>query len=119
MDYITAENKLREKGYKEYPPSAVCGPTVISCFQKRFDDDAGQKYFINVHKHDMSFIPSHLRPKGWQPYSFNYEMFSSVGEEERSINIEFGYDWPVEAVETFAEDLFKKMNLNYHEKFMY
>lgn len=47
---------LVERGYKEYPPGPIDSPSTILNFQKRFDDETGKKYFIDVHKHSNDFM---------------------------------------------------------------
>ena len=41
---------LLERGYKQYKPTQFDNESVVARFQKRFDDDFGKKYFIDVLK---------------------------------------------------------------------
>ena len=49
---------LEDRGYKRYSPSVIDGEGVTDCFQKRFDDEKGKKYFINVKRWDFSRFSS-------------------------------------------------------------
>jgi hypothetical protein len=106
---------LIDRGYKQYPPTAVDSHIVVACFQKRFDDKHGKKYFINVKKNDMSFIPEGHRCSYWEPFSYDYEVQVTFGEDERAVNLEMFCGWTIEQVEKFMEDFFAKMQPNYYE----
>ena len=102
-------------GYKQYPPSAVDSDIVVALFQKRFDDEHGKKYFINVKKNDMSFVPETHRGSYWKPFNYDYEVQVTFGEDERTVNMEMFSGWTIEQVEEFLEDFFDKMKPNYDE----
>ena len=44
------EQLILECGYQEYKPSPLEHEGITKCWQKRFDDDVGKKYFINIHR---------------------------------------------------------------------
>lgn len=108
---------LLERGYKEYPPNPVLdNDSIVKKFQKRFDDDFGKKYFIDVVKWSHDYVPVHRRDKWWTPFSYAYHLYVSMfGEKEKPIYLEFGTSWTLEEVENFAEDFFNKMEPNYYE----
>lgn len=108
---------LLERGYKEYPPSPVLdNESIVKKFQKRFDDDFGKKYFIDVAKWSHDYVPINRRDKWWTPFSYAYHLYVSMfEEEEKPIYLEFGTSWTLEEVEKFAEDFFNKMEPNYYE----
>jgi hypothetical protein len=111
------DNYLIDRGYKQYPPTALDSHIVVAFFQKRFDDDQGKKYFINVNKNDMSFIPAGHRGEHWEPFSYSYEVQVTFGDDERAVNLEMFNGWNIEQVEKFMEDFFEKMDPNYYEFF--
>lgn len=107
---------LLERGYKEYKPTPVLdNESIVKKFQKRFDDDFGKKYFIDVAKWSHDYVPVSRRDKWWTPFSYTYHLYVSMFEEEKPIYLEFGTSWTLEEVEKFAEDFFNKMEPNYYE----
>lgn len=107
---------LLERGYKQYKPTPyIDNEHIVAKFQKRFDDDFGKKYFIDVAKWSNSFIPADRRDKWWTPFSYAYHLYVTMSEEENPIFLEFGTSWTLENVEKFAEEFFEKMQPNYYE----
>lgn len=107
---------LLERGYKEYKPTPVLdNESIVKKFQKRFDDDFGKKYFIDVAKWSHDYVPVSRRGKWWTQFSYAYHLYTSMFEEEKPIWIELGTSWTLEEVEKFAEDFFTRMEPNYYE----
>lgn len=107
---------LLEHGYKQYKTTPLDNDYIIAKFQKRFDDDFGKKYFIDVSKWSHYYIPADRRDKWWKPYSYEYDLYVTMfGEKEKPIYLKFGTSWTLEEVENFADDFFNKMKLNYYE----
>lgn len=107
---------LLEKGYKQYAPMPhLDSDLIVAKFQKRFDDDFGKKYFIDVIKWSHNFVPEYRRDKWWTPFTYSYEVYTTMFEDEEPMKIEFYSDWTLERVEEFMEDMFNKMKLNYYE----
>lgn len=108
---------LLEHGYKQYPKNPVLdNDSIVAKFQKRFDDNFGKKYFIDIAKWSHDYVPVSRRDEWWTPYSYTYHLYVSMfGEEEKPIYLEFGTSWTLEEVENFAEDFFNKMEPNYYE----
>ncbi len=107
---------LIERGYKKYPPvTAFYDKYIVAMFQKRFDDNFGKKYFINVLKWSHDFIPAERRDEWWEPFSYEYEVSMTMFEDDKGIDLKFHSSWAVEEVENFVEDFFKKMKPNYYE----
>ena len=115
IDKMVTEEYILSKGYTKYPPTQFDSDIVSCRFQKCFRNEKGKKYFIDVLKIDRHFIPSHQRDEYWKPYSFEYGLQVSVGEDEKSINLQFFSSWTLEQVEEFVEDFFTKMKINYYE----
>lgn len=108
---------LLEHGYKQYKPLPVIdNESIVAKFQKRFDDDFGKKYFIDIAKWSHDYVPEYRRDEWWTPYSYAYHLYVTMFEEkEKPIYLEFGTSWTLEEVEEFAEDFFNKMEPNYYE----
>lgn len=112
---VITDEYIKEHGFKEYNPTRFDNDSVILKFQKRYDDDFGKKYFINILKWDNSYVPADRRDKWWRPYSYTYETQITMFKDCKALNFEFFSDWTLEQVENFMEDLFEKMKVNYYE----
>lgn len=107
---------LLERGYKEYKPTPYLdNDSIVAKFQKRFDDDFGKKYFIDISKWSHDYVPTWRRDKWWEPFSYEYDLYVTMFEEDKPIYLKFGTSWTLEEVENFAENFFNKMELNYYE----
>lgn len=106
---------LKEHGFHEYKPTQFDSNSVVLRFQKRYDDDFGKKYFIDVLKWDNSYVPYDRRDKWWKQYSYTYETQITLFKDRKALNFEFFSDWTLEQVEKFMEDLFDRMKVNYYE----
>ena len=109
------DEKLLERGYKQYNPTPFDNSSVVARFQRRFDDDFGKKYFIDVLKWSQEYVPVDRRDKWWKPFVYEYEVQVSVGENQNSISLAFFSHWTIEEVEEFMEEFFEKMQPNYYE----
>lgn len=111
-----SDEYLLERGYKQYPPMPYLdNDAIVAKFQKRFDDDFGKKYFIDVAKWSHDYIPVDRRDKWWEPFTYAYHLYVTMSKEENPIFLEFGTSWTLENVESFAKDFFEKMKPNYYE----
>jgi hypothetical protein len=108
------DNYLLDRGYKEYPITPFDDEYIVARFQKRFDDEVGKKYFINVVKWSHDFVPECRRDSLWTPYSYEYEVQVAMNEDD-PINLNFFSCWTLENVEKFMEEFFVKMLPKYYE----
>lgn len=107
---------LLERGYKQYEPlKGLDSDYVVARFQKRFDDDFGKKYFIDVIKWSHSYVPEYRRDKWWEPFSYEYEVQFSMYESENALDLHFHSSWALDEVEKFVENFFDKTKPNYYE----
>ena len=106
---------ILEKGYQRYSPIPYDDENIVARFQKRFDDEYGKKYFINVLKWSNNFIPLERRDRWWKSYSYEYEVQISMYDEQNAIDLHFYSDWDLDQVEKFMADFFEKMCVNYYE----
>lgn len=104
-----------KKGYKQYNPTLYDSEYIATRFQKRFDDEYGKKYFINVLKWSNDFVPVERRDEYWQPYSYEYEVQVSMYDEQNTIDLHFHSNWTLSKVEKFMVDFFDKMCVGYYE----
>lgn len=114
-EIVITDEYLLERGYKEYKPTRFDNESVVARFQKRFDDDFGKKYFIDVIKWSNDYVPVARRDKWWKPFSYHYETQVTMFEDQKALNMEFFSAWSLEEVEVFMKKMFHTMNLNYYE----
>ncbi len=105
-------------GYKKYDKSQFDSDITIYNFQKRFDDEKGKKYFIDVHKVSNEwFSVSEKNKERYVPYSYTYSCQLYKKGAHVPVNMEFFSDWTIDQVEEFVEKLFQNGELDYYEKF--
>lgn len=110
------DEHLLERGYKQYPPTPVLdNDSIVAKFQKRFDDDFGKKYFVDVAKWSNDYVPVNRRDEWWRPFTYVCHIYYTMFKEEKPIFIELGSSWTLEEAEKFAENFFEKMHPNYYE----
>lgn len=109
------DDYILEHGYKPYDPIQFDNYNVVKRFQKRFDDDFGKKYFIDILKWSNDYVPKGRRDSWWTPFTYTYEVQVTMHEEENALNLEFFSGWTLENVENFMKDFFEKMKPNYYE----
>lgn len=105
---------LEEKGYHKYQPTVLDNEHIVARFQKRFDDDIGKKYFIDIIRWSNEYIPESRRGDWWTPYTYEYETQVTM-PNEKPLNLHFFCHWTLEEVEKYMEEFFEKMKPNYYE----
>lgn len=106
---------LLEYGFKQYNPTSFDSWQVVSRFQKRYDDDFGKKYFIDVVKISNDYVPDDKRGDWWTPYSYYYEVRTTMFREGKTMNLKFFSEWDIKEVEDMVEKMFSTMKFNYYE----
>lgn len=95
---------ILQKGYKEYSPTRFHNSSVIKCFQKRFDDNEGKRYFLDIEKWTWRDIPQEHKCKDWyKEYTYAYKCQMYKKDTHDAIDIEFHSSWTLEQVEEFME----------------
>lgn len=108
-----------ERGYHKYDRTDFQrGELYLYNFQKRFDDDKGKKYFIDVHKISHEWMREWDKQQPWYtPYSYTYSCQLYKKDTRAPVDMEFFSDWTIEQVEEFVERLFQNGELDYYEKY--
>lgn len=107
------DDYILNKGYKQYNPTKFHSEYTTKCFQKRFDDDIGKKYFIDINKYSWNgLIPKNAE----ENYTHEYEVKLYKKDTHDALNITFHCNWKLEDVEIFIEKLFQTNQLDYYEK---
>ena len=112
---MTIDKQLLERGYKKYDPTRLDNEDFVCRFQKRFDDEFGKKYFIDVLKWSYEFVPIEKRDKWWKPFVYEYETQICMHNDEKTINLHFYSSWNIAEVEQFMEKYFEQMQPSYYE----
>lgn len=101
-----------DKGYKEYPPSGFHNQCIAKCFQKRFDDEIGKKYFIDVNKWDWTPFSDRV------PFDTTYEFTTQLYQKDKheAVNLDFHSSWSLEDVEEYMEKIFASGMWDYYER---
>lgn len=104
------KDMIIKKGFHEYKPTEF-DRYAITCFQKRYDDEYGKKYFIDGKVYDFTWTDSIP-----ERYHIGYSCQLYQSTTHNAFNIEF-VDWTVEQVEDFVENLFSKGIIEYYEEY--
>lgn len=105
------------KGYKEFKPTCLNDESVVSCFQKRFDDEMGKKYFIDIEKwYWGDVIPPHRRDTWYQDFTYEYSVQIYLKDTDNAIDITFLSSWHLDQVEEHMEKLFETGMYDYYER---
>ena len=108
---------LIEHGYKKYEPTYFDNKSVVARFQKRFNDDIGKKYFIDIHKITHEWMREWDKKQSWYiPYSYEFSCQLYKKDTHAAVNMQFFSDWTIEQVEEFVERLFQNGELDYYER---
>lgn len=113
MDTEKFEEKLIEKGYTEFKPSSIDSDAVTKCFQKRFDDSIGKKYFITIKRWDF---PPHPYTGEQIPTSYEYESQLYEKDTHEPINISHFGGWKVDKVEAWYRKHWNNEDYDYYER---
>ena len=108
------DDEFIKRGYHAYAPLAIDNPSIAKRFQKRFDDDTGKKYFIDILCWDNSYIPTYCRGEYYEPYTYEYE--TQINIDDKPINLTFYNSWTIERVEQYVEKMFQLGLFDYYEK---
>lgn len=106
-----------DRGYKKYSRTPFQSDMTLYNFQKRFDDDVGKKYFIDVNKITNEWMKEWNKKQSWYtPYSYTYSCQLYRKDTHAAVDMEFFSDWTIDQVEEFVERLFQNGELDYYEK---
>lgn len=99
------DKEILNRGYHRYERTPFDKDWVECHFQKRFDDEVGKKYFIEINKYE------HLTEN---PYE--YEVYLEPKNYKGTIRILFYAGATLDEVEKQVEELFATGNYEYYEK---
>lgn len=107
------DDVLMERGYYRYPPEPE-ERFVTDCFQKRFDDEIGKKYFIDAIKYE-AFV--HPYTKEVFPPNYEFMVYFVDAKTKGAVRILLYAGWyDIEEVENRVEQLFQTGLFAYYEK---
>ena len=115
---MITEEILLQNGYKKFENTWAKNTepdTYICSYQKRFDDEVGQKYFITLNLHDYTKLKIYCNH--WSVHSnFNIPKSEELCDEE-TFNIEYFvyYNTTIQMVESFHEKIWNVMGCRHYE----
>lgn len=116
-EFEYTDDYFLDHGYKKYNKTPFQSDMILYNFQKRFDDDVGKKYFIDVHKATNEWMREWDKQQSWYtPYSYTYSCQLYRKDTRAAVDMEFFSSWAIDQVEEFVENLFQSGKLDYYEK---
>lgn len=100
-------------GFSEYKPGPFDPSGVEKCFQKRYDDELGKKYFITVKKWSEFRHPS-TGDVFRCSYEYDVQLYKKEGHD--AIDILFHSTWDLSSVEEYLEKLWDTGLFDYYER---
>ena len=104
-------NYFTDRGFKEFnPPNLRSYDGVATMFQKKYIDEIGVKYFIDIKIWDWTYtdrVPEN--------YSVEFEGQYYKKGNHNAMNITF-IDWKLEEVEEWLDKMFEAGMLEHYEK---
>lgn len=111
------EKYLEERGYHKYKRTMFDSNWVSARYQKRFDDDTGKKYFLDILEYDNSDLKARMPDVNFQKYDYEFEVYLTFfGDEDKPIQCKMYAGWTLEEAEMMAEKMFQTLGANYYEK---
>ena len=107
------DKEILDKGYHGYKCTPFDKDYVECRFQKRFDDEIGKKYFIEIIKYGQWRHPSTYELMG---DTYEYEVYLEPKNYKGAIRILFYAGATLDEVEKQVEELFATGNYEYYEK---
>lgn len=108
------DNEILDHGFHEYKPGVLDGHFTERCFQKRYDDEIGIKYFITIKKH---IWPNHPYTGEEIPPSYECEVnFYQKGTHE-ALNLLYHNGWTLTDVEDYTEKLWNSGLFEHYDIF--
>lgn len=110
------DDYIMSRGYVRYEPNSFDYPGIVDKFQKRFDDENGKKYFIDVVKYGEITHPV----TGEEiPASYEYEVYLKPKKMGCTIKLLLyagvGGSDELTEVEEYVESLFNTGLYEYYE----
>ena len=116
-EFEYTDDYFLDREYKKYNKTPFQSDMILYNFQKRFDDDVGKKYFIDVHKATNEWMREWDKQQSWYtPYSYTYSCQLYRKDTHAAVDMEFFSSWTIDQVEEFVENLFQSGKLDYYEK---
>ena len=107
------DKEILDRGYHRYERTPFDKDWVECHFQKRFDDEIGKKYFIEINKYEQYEHPSTGELTG---NVYEYEVYLEPKNYKGAIRILFYAGATLDEVEKQVEELFATGNYEYYEE---
>lgn len=114
---LLTDDYFLNRGYEKYDRTQFQPDMVMYNFQKRFDDENGKKYFIDIHKNSNKWMREWDKQQEWyMPYFYEFSCQLYKKDTHAAVNMEFFSSWTIGQVEEFVEKLFQNGELDYYER---
>ena len=104
-----------ESGFREFAPGPLDSRGVERCFQKRYDDEDGKKYFITVRKWSEQRHP-HTGTVFPECYEYDVQLYHGEDKGD-ALDLKFHSSWTLDDVEETLERIWNLGCFEYYERF--
>ena len=106
------DQDLLDQGFHEFRPTPFDSDSVETCFQKRYDDEQGKKYFITIKKWKAWRHP-HTGELTLPSYEYDVQLYKK--DDHDAMDILFHSSWALKDVEDYLEKLWNTGLFDYYE----
>lgn len=104
---------IESRGYHSFePPNFGKYENVKKAYQKRFDDEKGKRYFIDIYIYEELIHPLTGESYG---HAVEYETQLNDINTDYPVNIQFFAGWSVDLVEERLKEIFETGRYRYYE----
>lgn len=107
------DEEIIERGFKEFPPKPI-DPHNVRCFQKRYDDEYGKKYFININKWSSMRHP-YTGVSLEVSYEYDVQLYKKGSHDP--VDLLFHNGWTINDVECYIQALWDTGLFEHYEIF--
>lgn len=111
---MVSDQTFLDKGFTKYKPDySFDNRDIEACFQKRYDDEQGKKYFITAKK--WSGFTHPYTGETFNPaYEYHIQLLSK--DDRNAVDLLFHSSWELEDVEKYVEEIWKTGLFDYYAK---
>lgn len=102
--------EITARGYKEYPRGIATPSGVDRCFQKRFSDNVGKKYFVDA------YLWHPLDPYDGVGCDWEYEVYLRLQDGDHPLRVQYYGGCTLDEAEANVEALFQTGLFRYYER---
>lgn len=108
------DKEIIDAGFYVFSPSEIKSANIEKCFQKRYDDEYGKKYFITINKWKAM---RHLYTGILIDPSYEYETQLYKKGSHDPIDLLFHHGWSINDVECYMQAMWNTGLFEHYETF--